>query len=653
MSASVAELRGMVNQLRAGLERGVSPESSSVMDNLIAELVRMEGVPEVEGVSHDIKTRLDEIGHEATSLAVVQQRIDEQVAASKAKQVDSDNAAGSKPKPRKASTSGKSKPKRSGKRAANPDNDELKHLMNGAGSDALINLGLDEESLYGFLLYEAGGATRRANVTTAVVRIAELLRDKLCHDPEAGVFGVWTGTHWQMDAGSNNSTRVILRLVFVGCGALGFTPSYGENITKQIVDIGLLQRPALVTGVVPFLNGLLDYKSGQLTPATPSYSTDYVLPHKYDPEATCPNIDAWLLGATDGDAPTVELLNALMAAMIFGIPVQKLLIILGTGGSGKGVFQRLMVVLVGEQNMAVSTIYSLENYRFELAKHYRKRLCLINEAGYYGKPLPVIKAMTGGDYLPFEKKNVQQTGSFVYEGLLVMATNDDIASSDSGVERRRITVAFDKEATKEQKADWVKRGGEAAVIHAEIPGLINKLLKLSVAEIHSRLENLPERVKASNHESMLVGNSIADWMVEECVFEPSATSTMGKRNSNDSLSDPMIYPAYCRWCEGVLVRPEPQRYFKKQFFAVAAQLGYSLSERQCIETRRILISGVRVNYLSKFSNSSSIAPRSSNGAISASQAEHSSSEHLQNIFKNGKKRNSGAAEAYRARSKGE
>ncbi len=212
---------------------------------------------------------------------------------------------------------------------------------------------------------------------------------------------------------------------------------------------------------------------------------DWCLPHRYEKDADCPNIKSWLSLSVDHDEETVQLLRAWLAALVRGIELQIFLVLIGRGGSGKGTFQRLCMALIGIGNAAICSLRDLEENRFETAKLYGKRLCMVNEAGKHGGALNMLKAITGGDHIPLERKHVQQSGSFVFGGLVLMATNEQVTSSDatSGLERRRITVRFPRSATPEERADWRERGGEEGVLHSEIPGLLNWLLAMPVKEI--------------------------------------------------------------------------------------------------------------------------------------------------------------------------
>ena len=411
----------------------------------------------------------------------------------------------------------------------------------------------------GLLETDEDGTLHRLIESKAAEIVAWALKCVVAWDGDAGSWLLWRDTHWEPQTVASAAERLIADAVHVGTGALGYKPNYLNGITLIAQRRGLLAPPTWATGVVPFENGLLDLATRDLLPATPDHATTWCLPHRYDAQAACPAIKAWLLRCVEGDDGTVELLRAWLAALLLGLPLQKFLLLIGRGGSGKGTFQRLAVALVGVANNATSSLRDLEENRFETAKLYGKRLCSINEAGKHGGSLNMLKAVTGGDHLPLERKHVQQSGSFIFGGLVLMATNEDLQSTDStsGLERRRITVRFPVSATPAEKADWEARGGEDAVLHAEIPGLINWLIELSPAEIRARIESPPDRVVTDNLLGMAAGNSVADWLLSETIPDDGAWTQVGvKVESRDpgtgktyyEHSDEWLYPSYLAWC---------------------------------------------------------------------------------------------------------
>lgn len=389
----------------------------------------------------------------------------------------------------------------------------------------------------------------------AAKKVAHYLGGKVAFDIESATWAVWTGSHWQRLPDSAKAKRVIAYQVELGTEPRGYNMRYLNAIMESIQTVDLLPMPELQAGVVPFKNGLLDVATGLLKEASPIYSTDYVLPHEYDPDSKCDTIKNWLLRSVDDDIGTVELLRAWCAALVRGLPIQKILILRGLGGTGKGTFQRLAVSLVGSDNTATSTLRDLEGNRFELAKHYRKRLCLINEAGKVTGELSMLKAMTGDDWLPLERKHQQQIGNFKYTGAVLIATNDDIHASDSGTGRRKLTVRFDRRPTTSERQEWENSGGEDAVLHREIPGFVRWVLELTDAEIMVRLSRLPARVIADNRMSLIASCNVADWMIEHCICDPAAEMQIGRWKPGEHQADHQLYPHYRQWCEAAGRKP--------------------------------------------------------------------------------------------------
>ena len=444
-----------------------------------------------------------------------------------------------------------------------------------------------------FLLENDRDKITRLIDSKAAKAVAKHLKDKLAYCSKSKSWLIWKNNHWNVTQDTDYATSLIAKIVDKGCGSHGYQQRYLNAIVRQMRLTGVLQREPSPATVVPFSNGLLNIESGELSQATPNYSTDWVLPHAYDEKAECDNIKAWLFDAVTKDKETFNLLRAWIAALVRGIPLQKILMLIGRGGSGKGVFQRLVIETIGEANSATSTLTSLEGNRFETAKHFGKSLCLINEAGRFGGQLSMLKAMSGGDYLPLERKHQQQSGSFKYKGLILLATNDDIASSDSGIERRRVAVRFSKHVTKEERREWQDRGGEEALLHAEIPGLIRWALQLPVREIHDAFENLPKRIVEENLLGMRSGSSVADWLISDCFLDPEVHNQMGLHEAGATKSD-HLYPAYRIWCEQSGRKPLASNRFKSELFEVALTLDHQLVETKN-EFRQVLIYGICLN----------------------------------------------------------
>ncbi len=465
----------------------------------------------------------------------------------------------------------------------------------------------------GALIYKDDkGTTRRIIDSQAADVVAAAMRERLAWDPNAQAWFVWSRDHWEPQTSASRADRMLSRAVRAGTHPIGYRVSYLNGVIQVIQREGKLDPPEWPQNVIPFSNGLLDLDTLKLSEARPGYALDWSLPHHYDPKATCPTILAWLLDAVEGDAETVELLRAFMAALLRRLPIQKFLHLKGPGGSGKSTLQELMIELVGILNTAISTLANLEENRFETAKLFGKRLCMVNEAGKYGGSVNMFKAATGGDHLPLERKHQQQEGSFKFDGLCVIASNDDLRTTDvtSALERRRLTVTFPKRVTIEERERWDARGGAKAVLHHEIPGLINWLMDLSPEQIRAKVARPGDRVAADNLRSLKASNPVAAWMDSCCVFDPSDDPAnwgqVGTRKEyriegapRFEKADAWLYPNYLTFMEEQNLKfPVSLNVFKKTVIDLALMMGHQVRDvdKHPI-SRGSAIAGIRIRRL--------------------------------------------------------
>ncbi len=153
----------------------------------------------------------------------------------------------------------------------------------------------------------------------------------------------------------------------------------------------------------------------------------------------------WFKEVTQGDDDMLQVLRAYLKAIVQGATtIQRILEVVGPGGSGKGTYLRLAQALVGLDNTMVTELKHLETSRFELANVRWKRLICVTDADRYGGPINNLKALTGGDFLRMEEKYVQGRQNRTADGLVLIAANEEVQSSDytSGLGRRRLTIYF-------------------------------------------------------------------------------------------------------------------------------------------------------------------------------------------------------------------
>jgi len=314
------------------------------------------------------------------------------------------------------------------------------------------------------------------------------------------------------------------------------------------------------------------------------------LPYDYNENAECPTILKFLHDASGGNKDVVYFLRAWLAGLLRGrgSELQIFLHLLGEAGTGKGTFIRLCSELVGSRNIASTSMKLMETDKFETESYFNKRLIVIADNTSFCGGAEVFNNLTGGDPIRSERKRVQKKTTFIFNGMVLVASNEHLQTSDknTGFNRRRRTVRFDQIATAEQKEDWAKKGGEAAVLHSEMAGLVNWLLELSHSDIVHAMHNPPECVLNENLDAMAADNPLIDWFMDLVIPDPTAKTPFGcsiKRTSSGAEttfedSDTKLYPSYLLYCQRHNKFPISWRVFRAKFMSVAKTLHADIVE---------------------------------------------------------------------------
>jgi putative DNA primase/helicase len=301
-------------------------------------------------------------------------------------------------------------------------------------------------------------------------------------------------------------------------------------------------------GLIPLQDGVLEIATMKLLPHSPGYRLLWQLPYKWaDRSAGCGPIQAWINEATQGNGQLIQLLRAYLKAVVTGrADLQRFLELIGNGGSGKGTYTRLAQALVGHNNTAVTTLEQLEKNRFETAAIYGKKLLLITDSDKYGGEVSTLKAITGGDPIRYEKKNVQQCKAFTPTCMVIISANEPPQSTDytSGLKRRRLTVPFKLQVEPSKRRDL------DAEFKPYLPGLLEWVLTLPDEEMKSLIVNTSESVFSARNweiEMLLDTNPIAQWFDHSVVLVSGEKTYVGLKTQN---SEHYLYASYCEYMEG-------------------------------------------------------------------------------------------------------
>ncbi len=430
----------------------------------------------------------------------------------------------------------------------------------------------------------------------AAILVARWMKDEFAHNAGASAWHRFTGTHWQPVEKSEPAARAA-GLLFKETRPCGFTVNYLNNIIRLIITGDMLPLPGEPVGKIPFTNGLLDMATGMLEPTHQQNAATWCIPHDYVPGADCPRFKAWLLEALHNDGGLVELLRAFINACLFGrADLQKFLNLFGPGGTGKSAFLRILRTLLGPENCATTDLKNLEQNRFEAATMYGKRLASITDAGRYTGSVDTLKAMTGGDALRNERKHEQQNGTFVFEGMVIIASNEHLAATDytSGLDRRRMVVKFGKRYTEDEKARFSQRGGEEA-LQAEIPAIVNWALELGRDEVTRIFAHPPKACVESSNEAQRAQNPVAEWVDDNLGPAPGNWCGIGVKKEVRGFHGPTqfedadgkLYPNYLRWCSENGRLPMSLNRFRETVVDTATSMGIDAAALLCQDRCRL------------------------------------------------------------------
>jgi P4 family phage/plasmid primase-like protien len=232
-----------------------------------------------------------------------------------------------------------------------------------------------------------------------------------------------------------------------------------------------------LTEHIPCANGMLRLSDRALLPFSPSYRRRNKLAVPFGPAAKCPLfLDTLMRAALDDDA--LDLLQRWCGLALIGENLaQKILILTGTAGGGKGTFIRVLTGIIGQVNLA-SLRPQLLGERFELGRFLGKTLL-------YGADVPenflnqrgasVLKSLTGYDPVTLEFKNSNESPSIICRFNVIVTCNSRLTvhlEGDTDAWRRRLAII----EYRKLKPAHVIADLDQQILRREASGVLNWML---------------------------------------------------------------------------------------------------------------------------------------------------------------------------------
>jgi hypothetical protein len=381
----------------------------------------------------------------------------------------------------------------------------------------------------------------------------------------------WTGTHWEDVIGDDPICRELERFAVLQGWQNRELPalrSLQAAFRRSIEPAATGTAP----GLLPFRNGCLLLDDMRLIPHDPAHGNRWALPYDYNPDATCPGIEA-LLQDRLGDVASVGLFRAFCRSLLAGERLKCFLEVTGPSNTGKSVLGNLLKAVVGDRNTAAGTLQRLEDrsQRFETAKLAGKRLAIFSECQDYSGQLQTLKSLTGGDPIPAEIKGGRHF-DFTYGGGVVLVGNGPIRASDptgAVINRRRSLIVTKVVPTSKERRLLVadERGQWSGELAAELPGLVNWALTMKPADARAALaQDVRSLARAEAKLETLLGTDLlADWAEQHLIWDPHRRPEQSLRvGVADGDADLFLFPSYLRFMDqqGRNARPLSLKVFK-------------------------------------------------------------------------------------------
>jgi len=404
--------------------------------------------------------------------------------------------------------------------------------------------------------------------------ISDIIK-KLRFDDIADCWMQYDSNHWELSTDAKTD-RCIKESIEQQAGGIGFNIHYLKGV-RDLIRTSIIQTEwNTKKNLICLKNGVIDINTMQLLKHDKNQHITSLLPFDYNPQADCPITKKFLLDSVGGDEGQQQILRAFINAVIKRrSDLQRFLAIVGMGGTGKGTFLRLLVMIVGSVNVHSTNFKNLEGSmsRFDIGKLYGKKLLIIPDSDQYAGSVEKFKSAVGQDVLRYEEKNKnnKHNGNFRFQGMAIIASNEPIAVSDntSGWTRRIINLTFNNASN--------ERDGQLEYkIESELSGIFNWALAMSDDDVKSYLQNTSNTVESAKElafKSLIEGNQLAAWTDDNLILKTDNLIQIGTKkevmteNENGDkirkyqFEDERLYPNYVAWAESMGKKPISQQRF--------------------------------------------------------------------------------------------
>jgi putative DNA primase/helicase len=298
-------------------------------------------------------------------------------------------------------------------------------------------------------------------------------------------------------------------------------------------------------------NGVIDLKSGRLSPHDRERMITKYSPVPYNEEALCPHWKQFLKDIFDNNKELIKFIQRFLGCSLTGdMSSQSMFILYGTGANGKSTFINVVSRIMGDYATTTPTETFMqkkgEQATNDIARLKGARFVTAMESDDHGRLAEsVIKRLTGNDMISARflyGEYFQFTPTFK----IVMATNHKprIGGMDHAIWRRIKLIPFEATFT-EEKQDKKLTGK----LVKEMPGILSWMVE---GCLRWQKEGLGSAlaIKDATDEYRNQMSDVQMFLAEKCELD-----------EDDMIQSSLLYGEYTAWCEENHERPKSNRNF--------------------------------------------------------------------------------------------
>ncbi len=300
------------------------------------------------------------------------------------------------------------------------------------------------------------------------------------------------------------------------------------------------------------LNGLLDVETLEFTDygeKTENELTFYSIPVNYDPEAKCPNWEAFVsqVVAKD-DVATLQEWSGYCLLPIYSY--HKVMWIVGSGRNGKGVWQRTIENIVGQECVSNVGLEEFDgSHRFAMSLLYGKLVNFCSEPRTNRElQTTLLKYATGQDTIEAEQQNKQKRLTFRNCAKVTVLANKfpKVSDQTTAFRERRLFLKFPNEFIgKEQivniEVNWL-------VLNDERSGILNWMLKGLQRLIAQGYFTTSRTQEETELEFLRASDSVSALINETAIYGKQYQTTRNEAKE-----------AYIKYCDLYGIEPENEK----------------------------------------------------------------------------------------------